>query len=174
MCSMPRQSGLYTRWSREMRRSELFRPGERVGVAVSGGPDSMLLLEFMKDLARDLGLALAVIHFNHHLRGAESDGDERFVRERAGQLRIEFHQGEADVAAQARDKHRNLEATAARSSLSFFLLAGQSTKAGQGGHRAHGQRSGRNGAFAAFAGNRHARAGRHLSDSRWQNCAAVS
>ncbi len=118
---MARQSGLYTRWAREMRRSEFFRPGDRVGVAVSGGPDSMLLLDFMKDLARDSGLTLVVVHFNHHLRGAESDADERFVRERSVQLGIEFLRGEADVAAEAREKRRNLEATARDLRYRFFF-----------------------------------------------------
>jgi len=118
---MARQSRLYTWWSHEMRRSEIFRPGERVGVAVSGGPDSMLLLDFMKDFARDFGLALAVIHFNHHLRGAESDADEQFVRERAEQLGVGFFRGEADVAAEARQRHRNLEATARDLRYRFFF-----------------------------------------------------
>lgn len=118
---MARQSGLYTRWSREMRRSALFRPGERVGVAVSGGPDSILLLDFMKDFARDFGLTLAAVHFNHHLRGEESDADERFVRERAERLGIEYLGGEADVAREAREKHRNLEAAARDLRYRFFF-----------------------------------------------------
>src|SRR2546422_10663801 len=78
---MARQRDLYNRWAQEMRRSELFRAGERVGVGVSGGPDSVLLLEFMRHLKGELGLTLAVVHFNHHLRGAESDADERFRSE---------------------------------------------------------------------------------------------
>jgi len=74
---------LYSRWSREMRRSGFFHPGERVGVAVSGGPDSVLLFDFMKQLGREMGLLLAVVHFNHKLRGAESDADEALVRDLA-------------------------------------------------------------------------------------------
>lgn len=49
---MRRQLDLYARWSLEMRRKEFFRAGQRVGVAVSGGPDSALLLHFMNALAR--------------------------------------------------------------------------------------------------------------------------
>jgi tRNA(Ile)-lysidine synthase len=48
----------------------------RIGVAVSGGADSVFLLHAL----RELGLAVAVLHVNHGLRGAESDGDEEFVR----------------------------------------------------------------------------------------------
>src|ERR1700680_2001213 len=96
------QSDLSARWSLEGRRSDFFHAGERVGVAVSGGPDSILLLAFMNRLAREMGLTLAAVHFNHHLRGAESDSDEVFVRARALQLNIDCICGEADVAKRAR------------------------------------------------------------------------
>lgn len=56
--------------------------GARIGVAVSGGADSVALL----DLLHRLGYPLAVLHVNHGLRGAESDADERFVRELAERL----------------------------------------------------------------------------------------
>src|SRR5579872_6751989 len=79
-CPMPRRSSLYNRWSLEMRRQGLFHSGERIGVAVSGGPDSVLLLNFLAQFSREAGLTLAVVHFNHHLRGEESDADEKFVR----------------------------------------------------------------------------------------------
>lgn len=118
---MPRRVGLYTRWSQEMRRQGLFQPGERVGVAVSGGADSVLLLEFMKGLASEAGLRLAVVHFNHHLRGAESDADEQFVRKLAGGLGIEFLGAQADVAQMARERRRNLEATGRDLRYRFFF-----------------------------------------------------
>jgi len=118
---MPRQPDLYTPWSGEMRRSGFFRPGERVGVAVSGGPDSILLLDFMQELARQIGLSLAAVHFNHHLRGAESNRDEAFVRDLARARGLEFLCGEADVGRVARQRRRNLEATARELRYAFFL-----------------------------------------------------
>ena len=118
---MPQRADLYTRWSSEMQRSQLFRPGERVGVAVSGGPDSVLLLEFMRQMARAKGLVVTVVHFNHHLRGAESDRDESFVRDLAARLDFEFIRGGADVARLAREKRQNLEATARAIRYRFFV-----------------------------------------------------
>jgi len=115
------KSNVYSRWLKEMKRQGLFHPGERVGVAVSGGPDSVLLLHFMKDSALEWGITLAVVHFNHHLRGAESDGDERFVRNLADSLGIAFLGGEAEVARVAREKKRNLEATARELRYRFFF-----------------------------------------------------
>jgi len=104
-----------------MRRSRLFRPGERIGIAVSGGLDSMLLLEFARAYAQEAGLALSVVHFNHHLRGAESDADEDFVRQRAGELGIAFHCSGADVTATAHAKKGNLEAIARDLRYRFFF-----------------------------------------------------
>ena len=46
--------------------------GDRVAVAVSGGPDSVALLECLRELAPQLGITLAVAHLNHQLRGRES------------------------------------------------------------------------------------------------------
>ena len=58
----------------------MISPGERVAVACSGGPDSTALLLVLQELAPKLGCTLSVCHFNHRLRGDESQQDERFVR----------------------------------------------------------------------------------------------
>src|SRR5690606_33890614 len=76
-------------------RHRMARPGHRWGVAVSGGPDSVALLEALVQLRGQLGIRLGVAHFNHQLRGAESDEDEAFVRERAEALGLPFERGAA-------------------------------------------------------------------------------
>jgi len=106
------KSSIYSRWLKEVKRQGFFHAGQRVGVGVSGGPDSILLLHFMKDAASELGITLAAVHFNHHLRGIESDADERFVRSLADSMGIAYLGGQADVARVARERRRNLEATA--------------------------------------------------------------
>ena len=62
-----------------IRRQELLRPGDRVGVAVSGGIDSVALLRLLLEVRAELGIVLSVVHFNHKLRGADSDRDQEFV-----------------------------------------------------------------------------------------------
>ncbi len=104
-----------------MRRSRLFQPGERIGIAVSGGPDSILLLDFAVDYAREAGLTVSAVHFNHRLRGADSDGDEDFVRARARQLGVEFHGAGAETTAVARGRKCNLEAVARDLRYAFFF-----------------------------------------------------
>lgn len=86
---------------------------QRIGVAVSGGADSVFLLHALKEL----GVAVAVFHVNHALRGAESDADENFVRELAQRLRLPFHVCHAAVDA------GNIEQEARRARYDFF--AGQ-------------------------------------------------
>ena len=118
---MHRRPDLYTRWSLEMRSKQFFRPGQRVGVGVSGGPDSVLLLHFMKKLAGEVGLTVAAVHFNHHLRGAESDGDEALVRDIAASLQVDYLRGEAEVARVARERRGNLEAVARELRYRYFF-----------------------------------------------------
>ena len=65
---------------RTVRQHRLFVPGHHVLVAVSGGPDSIALLSLLHRLAPSWRLTLTVIHCNYGLRGAESDGDESFVK----------------------------------------------------------------------------------------------
>lgn len=66
----------------------MFQPGARVGIAVSGGADSVCLLHLLRELAPRWDLSLAVLHLNHRLRGAESDADEQFVQALAVSLEL--------------------------------------------------------------------------------------
>ena len=64
--------------------------GDRVAIAVSGGPDSVALTWILHTLAADSGPEIAgVIHVNHLLRGAESDTDEASCRALANRLYAE-------------------------------------------------------------------------------------
>ena len=110
--SMPTSTDLYNRWLSETRKHPFAHAGDRIGAAVSGGPDSVLMLDFLARMAGEVGFQLAIVHFNHHLRGAESEGDEHFVRGLAEHYGVPLFRGEARVAEEARKRRRNLEATA--------------------------------------------------------------
>lgn len=86
--------------------------GARLGVAVSGGADSVFLLEAL----RELGYELHVLHVNHGLRGEESEGDERFVRELAAArgLPVTVHRASAPAPGD------NLEQALRRIRYRFF------------------------------------------------------
>ena len=91
-----------------------LRPGERVGVAVSGGADSVALLLLLLELQKQLGVVLSVAHFNHKLRGKDADKDERFVAKLAAKYKLVFHSGQMDVGAKAKRDKANLEDTGRR------------------------------------------------------------
>jgi tRNA(Ile)-lysidine synthase len=103
-----------------IRRDELFTAGDRVGVAVSGGIDSVALLRLLLELRFELGIVLSVAHFNHKLRGEESDADEEFVRNLAREHDLEFYVDRADVAAHARDAGVGVETAARELRFGFF------------------------------------------------------
>jgi tRNA(Ile)-lysidine synthase len=108
---------------RYLRKHRLVRPGERVGVAVSGGADSVALLRAFAELAPSLGVVLFVLHLNHNLRGPASEADERFVADLAAQLSLDSAIESEDVAALAALLHLSLEAAGRRARYRFFLRA---------------------------------------------------
>ena len=95
---------------------ELVQPGDTVICAVSGGADSVALLFGMYLLREKLQLRLSAAHFNHHLRGAESDGDEAFVREFCARYEIPLTVGGAFV----RPGKKGLEAAAREARYAFL------------------------------------------------------
>ena len=98
----------------------LFERGERIVVAVSGGLDSMVLLQLLDELASDSGWSLIVAHFNHGLRGWEADRDEALVRDSAWRLGWPCAVGWADSALRKRQPGISIE-MAARQARHRFL-----------------------------------------------------
>ena len=92
----------------------------RIAVAVSGGPDSVALVHVLAQLASQLGASLSVAHFNHKLRGADSDADEAFVADLAARLNLPFHTEKAAALDIAAGHKENLEQWARNSRLAFF------------------------------------------------------
>lgn len=99
-----------------IRQYNMVQPGDHVICAVSGGADSVALL-FALYLQKDkLGIRLSAAHFNHHLRGDESDSDARFVRAFCQRYDIPLFEGEEQVVS----GKKGLEA-AARDARYAFL-----------------------------------------------------
>ena len=81
------------------RKHEMFLPGERVLVSVSGGPDSMCLFHSLVRLRRLFRIRLDVFHFDHDVRRGSAE-DAEYVRRAAARLKVPFH---LEVADGARD-----------------------------------------------------------------------
>ncbi len=114
------RSNLPQRVKEMIERRRMAAAGDRVGVAVSGGADSVALARLLHGLQDELGIRLAVLHFQHGLRGAESAGDEEFTAELAGRLGVEFFRAEGDVAGWAEREGVNLEEAGRRLRTEFF------------------------------------------------------
>jgi tRNA(Ile)-lysidine synthase len=110
---------------------ERVRAGDRIGVAVSGGADSVALLLLLLELREKLGIVLSVVHFNHKLRGKASEADEKFVAKLAAKYGLEFHTASVYVAKKAKKERANLEDTARRARYDYFhslVESGQLTR----------------------------------------------
>ncbi len=99
-----------------LRQQDMVRPGDTVVCAISGGTDSVALLFAFYLLKEKLGIHLEAAHFNHNLRGEESNRDEAFVRSFCDRYDIPLHVGAGTVTA----GKKGLEA-AARDARYTFL-----------------------------------------------------
>ena len=98
-------------------RYSMFSAGDQVGVAVSGGADSVVLLHILSRLSESFQVKLTVLHVNHLLRGTESDTDEEFVRALAESLTLDILVERATVGS------GNLEQEARQARRKFFKRA---------------------------------------------------
>ncbi len=120
---------------------QLVPPEVTVLVAVSGGADSVCLLHLMAALRERLGIEVRAAHLNHRLRGAESDGDARYVSRLARRLGVAVTVGSRDVRAYQAEHRLGLEDAARQ--VRYRFLAGVAREVGAGrvavGHTADDQ-----------------------------------
>lgn len=112
-------SDLESRFTAHCRDRRYFQPGDRLLLAVSGGMDSTVMLDLFCRTKDRLQVILEVFHLNHGLRGAESDGDEAFVKALCAKAGIPCHADRVDVRAEA-ESGESLESAARR--IRYALL----------------------------------------------------
>lgn len=102
---------------------DLIRSNQKVLVAVSGGIDSMVMLH----LLHMLGFDLTIAHCNFSLRGEESEADEAFVQNTAGEMGIRFLLKRFDTQLFAQEKRLSIQMAARELRYAWFeeLIANQ-------------------------------------------------
>lgn len=96
--------------------NHLINKGDRILVALSGGVDSMVLAELLRREGYDITFA----HCNFHLRGAESDGDEQFVREYAERLGVKLFVKQFDTMEFVENQKVSVEMAARELRYAWF------------------------------------------------------
>lgn len=105
---------IITRVTQSIARYELISTGDKVLVALSGGPDSVALLHILHHLQGKLGISLTAIYINHGLRPKAALREAAFCADLCRSLSIPFHSEQADIPALAEKDKSGIEETARR------------------------------------------------------------
>ncbi len=90
-------------------KNNMLDKGDRIVVAVSGGADSVALLKALRIISNEYNLFLIAAHFNHKLRGNESDSDESFVKNLTESMGVVFESGYVDIPLLIKKKGGSIE-----------------------------------------------------------------
>ncbi len=91
---------------------QLLQPGDRVLVALSGGPDSVALAHVLHSVRHRYDLELATVYVNHQIRKRAAKQEERFCQALADRLGIELYLVTEDIPALATSAKKGIEETA--------------------------------------------------------------
>jgi tRNA(Ile)-lysidine synthase len=109
-----------TRFHEYSRRRRLITERQKVIAGVSGGVDSVVMLDLLAHESEAMGLTVIVAHFNHQLRGDESEGDEQHVAQLARHYGFEFYVERAPTGEYAKHHKQGIQEAARNLRYSFF------------------------------------------------------
>jgi len=111
---------LYEGFRRFVQIHELFGRGSRILAAVSGGIDSVVLLDLLASLSAEWDLKVVILHVNHQLRGRESNADEKFVTSLAKHYGVPLHTARVETKSEAARKRLSIQEAARDLRYAFF------------------------------------------------------
>jgi len=117
---MPEQRGLFAKALETVEKYRMIQQGDIVAAGVSGGADSVALLDLLVRLAGEVPFRVTVCHLNHGLRGEEADRDEAFTRALAERYGLPFACRRADAAAFAKENRCSVEEAGRELRYEFF------------------------------------------------------
>ncbi|WP_066634332.1 tRNA lysidine(34) synthetase TilS [Desulfolucanica intricata] len=103
-----------------IKKYDMAKPGEKLVIGVSGGQDSVVLMDMLYRLSQKLNISLHVAHLNHMFRGEESLGDACFVEKLVNRYNLPATIKHIDVPAFKRISGLSSEAAARKIRYDFF------------------------------------------------------
>jgi tRNA(Ile)-lysidine synthase len=91
---------------------QLFNKGDKILAAISGGPDSIFMLNFLLKFKKKYRIEIGAMHINHMIRGKEADDDEKFCKKLCELHSIQFHAVKKNVPAYAKKNKFSIEEAA--------------------------------------------------------------
>lgn len=107
----------------------LIKAGDKVLIALSGGPDSVFLLHFLHKYKKRFKIDLHAVHVNHQLRDADAEKDEAFCRKLCDDMAITFYAEKVDVKKYARQNKLSVEEVARKLRYGILEKTAQQIKA---------------------------------------------
>ncbi len=104
----------------QLRNEFCLNEGSKILCAVSGGVDSIAMLDILYLISKKLNLKLFVSHFNHKLRGADSESDEKFVKDVAKYFKLPFYSSSGNVKEYAKENSLSIEQAARDLRYKYF------------------------------------------------------
>lgn len=117
---MAMQTDVFEQVKLHIREKNLLCAGDRVIVGISGGADSVFLLEVLTQLRNEGMIDLYAVHVHHGIRGDEADGDAAFVKERCEKRQVPCHVEYVDVPALAQAERLTLEEAGRKARYTCF------------------------------------------------------
>jgi len=99
---------------------KLIEYGDKIILAMSGGPDSVFLYELLKSIKKDMNLTIYFAHINHDLRGKDSDNDENFVIELGNAENVKTYTKKVNIKEYAKMKNISEEEAGREIRYGFF------------------------------------------------------
>lgn len=110
----------------------LIKSGSEIIVGLSGGADSMCLLNCLYKLSKEYGFFVSAAHVNHGIRGEEADRDENFARENAEKLGLKFYSTRYDVPKISEETGESEEECGRRLRYEYFSSLSEKIKKNSG------------------------------------------
>lgn len=103
-----------------IKKYNLINPGDKIILGVSGGPDSIAMLDILRQLESKLDFEIYVVHINHSIRGKDADEDEEYVKNYCKKYNIKCFSKKIDVPAIAKNEKIGTEEAGRKVRYEYF------------------------------------------------------